>query len=54
MKIYIKKVLKVRKSGTVTMGKPGSRHNTGSKSQAVNRKNRKGKKENLFRRQYKI
>ena len=30
------------KSGTVTIGRPGSRHNTGSKSQAVNRKNRKG------------
>ena len=38
----LKKVLKVRKSGTVTIGRPGSRHNTGSKSSAVNRKNRKG------------
>ena len=38
----LKKVLNVRKSGTVTIGRPGSRHNTGSKSQAVNRKNRKG------------
>ena len=31
----LKKVLNVRKSGTVTIGRPGSRHNTGSKSQAV-------------------
>ena len=38
----LKKVLNLRKSGTVTIGRPGSRHNTGSKSQAVNRKNRKG------------
>ena len=38
----LKKVLNVRKSGTVTIGRPGSRHNTGSKSSAVNRKNRKG------------
>ena len=38
----LKKVLNVRNSGTITMGRPGSRHNTGSKSQAVNRKNRKG------------
>ena len=36
-----KKVLNVRKSGTVTMGHPGSRHNTGSKSAAYNRKKRK-------------
>ena len=40
----LKKVLNVRKSGTVTIGRPGSRHNTGSKSSAVNRKNRKGSK----------
>ena len=39
-----KKVLKVRKSGTVTMGHPGSRHNTGSKSSAFNRKVRKSAK----------
>ncbi len=38
----LKKVLNVRKSGTVTIGRPGSRHNTGSKSQNVNRKNRRG------------
>ncbi len=37
-----KKVLNVRKSGTVTIGRPGSRHNTGSKPAAANRKNRKG------------
>ena len=36
-----KKVLNVRKSGTVTMGHPGTRHNTGSKSAAFNRKGRK-------------
>ncbi len=36
-----KKVLNVRKSGTVTMGHPGSRHNTGGKSSAFNRKVRK-------------
>lgn len=32
-----KKVLNVRKSGTVTIGHPGSRHNTGSKNAAYNR-----------------
>jgi len=37
-----KKVLNVRKSGTVTIGRPGSRHNTGSKPASCNRKNRKG------------
>lgn len=37
-----KKVLKVRKGGTISIGKPGSRHNTGKKNSAVNRKNRKG------------
>ena len=37
-----KKVFKVRKSGTVTIGRPGSRHNTGSKPASANRKNRKG------------
>lgn len=36
-----KKVLNVRKSGTVTIGHPGSRHNTGSKNAAYNRKKRK-------------
>ena len=37
-----KKVLKVRKGRVISIGKPGSRHNTGKKSSAVNRKNRKG------------
>ncbi len=37
-----KKVLNVRKSGTITIGRPGSRHNTGKKTAASNRKNRKG------------
>ena len=37
----IKKVLNVRKSGTVTIGHPGSRHNTGKKTSAHNRKMRK-------------
>lgn len=37
-----KKVLKIRKGGTIKIGRPGSRHNTGYKSTAVNRKNRKG------------
>lgn len=36
-----KKVLNIRKSGTVTIGHPGSRHNTGSKTSAFNRKVRK-------------
>ena len=37
-----KKVLKVRKGGTISIGRPGIRHNTGKKSSAINRKNRKG------------
>ena len=37
-----KKVLNVRQSGTITIGRPGSRHNNGSKNYAYNRKNRKG------------
>lgn len=37
-----KKVLKVRKSGTISIGRPGSRHNTGKKTMNANRKNRKG------------
>lgn len=39
-----KKVLNVRQSGTITIGKPGSRHNTGSKNAAFNRKSRAGSK----------
>ena len=37
-----KKVLKIRKGGSISIGRPGSRHNTGKKNTAVNRKNRKG------------
>ena len=37
-----KKVLNIRQSGSITIGRPGSRHNTGSKDAAFNRKNRKG------------
>ena len=37
-----KKLLKVLKGGTISIGKPGSRHNTGKKNTNVNRKNRKG------------
>lgn len=37
-----KKVLNVRNSGTITIGRPGSRHNTGSKNAAFNRKKRAG------------
>lgn len=36
------KVLKIRKGGTITIGRPGSRHNTGKKSAKINRKNRAG------------
>ena len=35
------KVMTKRKND-IKIGKPGSRHNTGAKSQSVNRKNRKG------------
>ena len=38
----MKKVLNVRKSGSITIGHPGTRHNTGSKNAASNRKGRKG------------
>ena len=37
-----KKVLKVRKGGSIKIGRPGSRHNTGKKNAAANRKNRAG------------
>lgn len=37
-----KKVLNVRQSGSITIGKPGSRHNTGSKKTDFNRSCRKG------------
>ena len=35
-----KKVLDVRQSGSITVGHPGSRHNTGSKNAAYNRNKR--------------
>ena len=37
-----KKVLKIRKGGTIKIGKPGSRHNTGKKNASFNRDARKG------------
>lgn len=36
------KVLKVRPGGTIKIGKPGARHNTGKRNSAYNRKARKG------------
>ena len=36
------KVLNVRPGGTISIGKPGSRHNTGKKNSAFNRRARKG------------
>lgn len=36
------KVCKVRPGGTVKIGKPGTRHNTGKKNAAANRRGRKG------------
>jgi len=36
-----KKVLNVRQSGSISVGKPGSRHNTGKKNTNFNRKARK-------------
>lgn len=37
-----KKVLNERPGGTISIGRPGSRHNTGKKSTSINRKNRAG------------
>ena len=37
-----KKVLKVRKAGSISIGRPGSRHNTGKKNADKKKKNRKG------------
>ena len=37
-----KKVLNVRQSGSITVGHPGSRHNTGKKNRVQNRNSRKG------------
>jgi len=36
------KVIKQRPGGTISIGKPGSRHNTGKKNAAANRNARKG------------
>ena len=36
----MKKVLNVRKSGSITIGHPGTRHNTGDKNADYNRKGR--------------
>ncbi len=36
----MKKVLNERKSGSITIGHPGQRHNTGSKNATFNRKKR--------------
>lgn len=36
------KVAKVRPGGTVKIGKPGTRHNTGKKNSAFNRRGRIG------------
>lgn len=36
------KVVKQRPGGTIKIGKPGSRHNTGKKSSVANRASRKG------------
>ena len=36
------KVFKVRPGGTVKIGKPGTRHNTGKKNTSFNRSGRKG------------
>ena len=37
-----KKVFRTNKNGVTKIGKPGSRHNTGSKSASYNRSCRKG------------
>lgn len=37
-----KKVLKIRKGGSIKIGKPGSRHNTGKKNANFNQNARKG------------
>lgn len=38
----ISKKIKVRKSGSTKIGRPGGNHNTGKKNTNFNRKNRKG------------
>ena len=37
-----KKVLNVRDGGSITIGHPSTRHNTGKKNSDISRKNRKG------------
>lgn len=37
-----KKVVNQRPGGTISIGRPGSRHNTGKKSTDISRKNRSG------------
>ncbi len=37
-----KKVLNIRQSGSISIGHPGSRHNTGDKNSTFNRKKRSG------------
>jgi len=37
-----KKVLNIHPNGTITIGRPGSRHNTGKKNSAFNRSRRNG------------
>ena len=37
-----KKVLNIRQNGSVKIGKPGSRHNTGKKNASFNRSCREG------------
>lgn len=37
----LKKALNVRQSGSITVGHPGGRHNTGKKNAKFNRKKRK-------------
>ena len=37
-----KKVLNIRPGGTISIGCPGGRHNTGKNNMASNRKNRQG------------
>lgn len=38
----LKKVLNVRQSGSIKIGRPGGRHNTGDKNASFNRKKRSG------------
>lgn len=38
----LSKVLKVRPGGTISIGRPGGKHNTGKKNMKFNRKKTKG------------